>query len=207
MLILFRKQSTTLPGSFTLTYALSGPQHAFWRRPFIGEDEAYWYISLSVFFLVLVSCPALLIYFFIVRPCCQKKPICCLCCVRCCCCRRLSEEELEDRREKEILKQIDAGNNNRIVPVDDNRPPDPNNDSEIAMVVARTSKESGGGDERGARYEDSDLGAESVFDERGTALGLYATNGAKEADNRLQSQGNESHDFYINEIDDQIKQN
>ena len=146
---------------------------------------------------MIVSCPALLIYFFIVRPCCQKKPICCCRC----CCRRLTPEEREDRREKEILKQIDGGNN-KIVPANDegNRPPDPNNDSEIAMVALKKAES------KGSKYEDSDIGAESIFDERGTALGLYATNGNKEAAaERLQSQGNESHDFYINESDDQIR--
>lgn len=114
----------------------------------------------------------------------------------------MTPEEREDRREKEILKQIDGGNN-KIVPANDegnNRPPDPNNDSEIAMVALKNAES------KGSKYEDSDIGAESIFDERGTALGLYATNGNKEAAaERLQSQGNESHDFYINESDDQIR--
>ena len=67
----------TVDGSFEITYVLSGEKHPFYRRPFVGEPEAYWYMFLVAFGLVCAAILALIVYTFIVRPVCLKKPICC----------------------------------------------------------------------------------------------------------------------------------
>ncbi len=68
---------TNWTGDFKLTYTAKGLIHPFWKKPFLREPDAFYYLFLVGLGLFLLLIPCSLIYCCIVRPCCLKKPICC----------------------------------------------------------------------------------------------------------------------------------
>jgi len=61
---------TSYSGSFELSYSVSGKKEPFWRRPFVDQPKAYYYLFLVALFLTILALIGLIIYSFIVRPCC-----------------------------------------------------------------------------------------------------------------------------------------
>lgn len=95
IVVIFRKDlaaaSQSASAGFKLSVQISGKKYAFWEKPFIGENEVFWYLA-------VIGIPVFLLFVFCVGTYC-----CCRCCNRgkcchCCrCCNRTSSVEVDSQ--------------------------------------------------------------------------------------------------------------